>query len=259
MSDQLSMFDRTIWQDSTGAIFSLELADGITLLICLDTKAKYGQEAAHVNHFRILGRKKENPMQGTSGQNSIGLSRSAGLQLSLESRLRVRLGVNGSDLFNLTWKRWDIPSRPPICALRASVRRISGSVSGSWPTPNAIPETRGGLQSNPEKALERRERGHQLNLDDAATLSVWATPATRDYRFANAKSYQERSQSTKGEQLNNQVVHCSGPMPGGPIAETGKVAQLSPAFSLWLMGYHAGWVNCAPQVMPSSRKLRPSS
>ena len=46
----------------------------------------------------------------------------------------------------------------------------------SWPTPNALPPNRGGLQSNPEKAMERRAQGHQLNLDDAATLASWPTP-----------------------------------------------------------------------------------
>ena len=51
---------------------------------------------------------------------------------------------------------------------------------GGWPTPNAIPETRGGLQTNPEKALARREQGHMLNLDDAATLAGWATPRAAD-------------------------------------------------------------------------------
>lgn len=38
----------------------------------------------------------------------------------------------------------------------------------------------------------------------------WPTPAARDYRFANAQSYQERSGTTKGEQLNNAAVHLAG-------------------------------------------------
>jgi len=45
-----------------------------------------------------------------------------------------------------------------------------------WPTPNAIPKGRGGLQANPAKALERKAQGHMLNLDDAATLAGWPTP-----------------------------------------------------------------------------------
>ena len=45
-----------------------------------------------------------------------------------------------------------------------------------WPTPNAIPEGRGGLQRDPEAAMRRRSGGHMLNLDDAATLAL-ASPA----------------------------------------------------------------------------------
>lgn len=38
----------------------------------------------------------------------------------------------------------------------------------------------------------------------------WPTPAARDYRFANAKTYAERGGGKKGEQLNNAVVHLAG-------------------------------------------------
>ena len=62
-----------------------------------------------------------------------------------------------------------------------SSRKTTALVAG-WPTPNAIPESRGGLQTNPEKALERREQGHMLNLDDVAALAGWATPTTRDHK-----------------------------------------------------------------------------
>ena len=62
---------------------------------------------------------------------------------------------------------------------------LSGVASlASWPTPNAIPEGRGGLQSNPEKAMERRAQGHMLNLDDAACLASWPTPTAQDKSLA---------------------------------------------------------------------------
>ena len=38
----------------------------------------------------------------------------------------------------------------------------------------------------------------------------WATPATRDYKGANLKTYAERGGGTKGGQLCNQVVHLAG-------------------------------------------------
>jgi hypothetical protein len=118
------------------------------------------------------------------------------------------MAAYGSPEYALIWKHWPMSSGPPICALRASRRRTSDNDFGGWqtptvndgtgkgytydqgdkekprlsnlglvgwPSPNAIPESRGGLQANPEKALARRAQGHQLNLDDAATLSLAST------------------------------------------------------------------------------------
>lgn len=67
----------------------------------------------------------------------------------------------------------------------------------SWPTPNAIPEGRGGLQSNPQKALERREQGHQLNLDDAACLASWPTPAAHEFEIADPERMLKRREEQK--------------------------------------------------------------
>lgn len=76
-------------------------------------------------------------MKGISGPSFDVWLRSARLQSSLESRLRVALDVNGSPEYSLTWKHWAMPSREPICALRASVLRISGQDFGGWATPEA--------------------------------------------------------------------------------------------------------------------------
>lgn len=72
-----------------------------------------------------------------SGRRSATSSRSAALQRSLESKLRARLEGTGSPLYELTWKRWDMPQGAPICALRASALITSGSdSSGRLPTPS---------------------------------------------------------------------------------------------------------------------------
>lgn len=89
-----------------------------------------------------------------------------------------------------------------------------------WPTPNALALTRGGFQTDPEKALERRKQGHALNLDDAVCM-IGATP--------------------------------------GSPAPTEKRGALNPAFSLWLQGFPVAWACCAAPVTRSSRKSRRNS
>ena len=77
------------------------------------------------------------PMPGTYGRNSGGSSPSAGLQRSLANRLRARTDVSGLLEYALVWKSWDILLALPICALRASARRTSGSDFFGWQTPTA--------------------------------------------------------------------------------------------------------------------------
>jgi hypothetical protein len=108
----------------------------------------------------------------------------------------------------------------------------------AWPTPNAIPEGRGGLQSNPEKALQRRAQGHMLNLDDAAILAAWPPPKNRDHH-TEGEGQVSPSLAVVAEQSLGATLN-------GSPAQTAKPGQLNPAFSLFLMGYNRTWLMCAP-------------
>lgn len=110
-------------------------------------------------------------MNDISGRSSPDSSLSATLQRSLESKLQARLVGRGFPVFALTWKRWDMQSGPPICALRASVRRTSGNDFGGWPTPRREDSESTGAGTS------GRQGG--LNLQTAAS---WATPTTRDWK-----------------------------------------------------------------------------
>jgi hypothetical protein len=279
---QLSMFSLWISEASPDAISSLASPSGTTpwlsptgLLI-----APSGPAPVPANLSARQAKAAGSMMSGTYGPHGTISSASADLQRSLASRLRVRTASVGSTLFTLTWKERATPSGRLICALRASALRISGSGSGSWPTPQThdssgakTPEQIAAIRARckaegkgspgfanlnevvmlaswitpaareaggtPEQFLARkvkaRENGAELgisltSLSLQAQLLAWATPAARDYRFANAKSFAERGGGKKGEQLNNQVVH-SGPTPIGSHAETGKPGQLNPAHS----------------------------
>lgn len=91
-----------------------------------------------------------------------------------------------------------------------------------WPTPTASLGEKGGLVT-PQKG---REGG---TLTEAVAARMFPTPAARDFRHPNAKSYEERGGGKKGEQLPNAV--------GGP---------LNPPWVEWLMGWPIGWTDLRP-------------
>ena len=86
------------------------------------------------------------------------------------------MGVDGSPEYALTWKHWDMPSGPPICALRASGRRTSGSGCIGWATPMSrdhFPAHR------PEYIAEKKAQGHGMaNLNDQVQVAGWPSPTT---------------------------------------------------------------------------------
>lgn len=100
------------------------------------TTTHCGPEVALASHSAPLGSNEGQQTSAICGQNLPVSSRSAALQSQLESRLRALLEGRGFPAYSLTWKHWDMPQRPPICALRASVRRTSGNGSTGLPTPS---------------------------------------------------------------------------------------------------------------------------
>jgi hypothetical protein len=164
-------------KDLINVTFSQALEDGLTHLHWLIGPGtdKCGPEAAHASHSVSRGKAKELETIDTFGPLFGGLSRNADLQQYLESRLRASMDVNGSLEYVLTWKRWDIDSGPPICALRASARRTYGNDFGGWPTPTSK-EKAGGEYKDPEKALKRALGPHANDLRDFAQMAGWPTP-----------------------------------------------------------------------------------
>ncbi len=268
--DPSPKFGSEIYEASRNAISSLELPAGLTR-----SSSRAGQQTgpsgpapARASRSVRRAKGKAPTTNGTCGRSSPDLSASAVLQRSLASRLRAVTDVNGSPEYSLTWREWDMPQREPICALRASARRISDSGCSGWATPDANAMNDGEtLESWLARAAKLKEKhgngnGAGMPLAVQALLSGWATPRASDKNGDSIPENQEggmalhsmaaladwcsptaqdgsrgslppREHDT-GVPLSQQAA-LAGPDSGSSPAATAKRGALNPAHSLWLM------------------------
>ncbi len=244
------------------------------------TTDQSGQDLVRANLSATQVAEKGLLTSGTSGLTGSTSSNSADLQRSLANRLQAKTASVGSTLYKLTWKERTTPSGHLISALRASVLRTSGNVSGSWPTPTTR-DHKGGYQGG-------RIRNGKIStdtLDVAAQLSGWATPNTMDSLPLRSREAMIRMHQTTRknrsfpcnlrEQVSPDMIEAvmeakgevtpepkpmrltvTGQMLTGSDAEMESGGQLNPAHSRWLMGLPQGWDDSAPTATPSQRKSR---
>ena len=130
----------------------------------------FGREAAPASRSATPAEAEEQQTRGTSGLSSNVSLQSAALQLSLESRLRASMDVDGSPEYELTWSQWAMPWGLPICALRASGHHTSEADSGGWPTPRTSDTNGPGLHGD-----------GGMDLRTAALWTAgWTTPNAAD-------------------------------------------------------------------------------
>lgn len=114
-----------ILKSSHNAIFSQGLEVGVMpydspgYQMTLD----FGQDHVHVKPSLFQERKKDLKTKDICGPSSQNSLTSAGLQLSLENRLKRQLNMDGSILFKMTWKDAATPAHRRYCLLRALAHR----------------------------------------------------------------------------------------------------------------------------------------
>jgi hypothetical protein len=215
--------------------------------------------------------------------------KSSDLQRSLVSKLQAKTALVGSTLYKLTWKERVTPAGGSISALRASVLRTSGNVSGSWPTPTTR-DYKGGykggrirdgkistdtldvtaqlvatgwptpLANNGTKDCSRFREDRQNGLGAIASLtSGWATPTTSDHKGAG-KPESVKNWDKRGHNLPEQGQMSGWPTPisstGGPTKNPNNPRGNQGGNPLATTASMAGWPT--PTSMTGGTGIAPS-
>ena len=176
---QLSMWHLMTSEASPSVTSSPGSADGDTPCVLPDgqTTGQSGQGAAPASRFRSQAKALVLTIHGTSGPTSTASSSPADPLSSWESKLRGRLGTDGSMEFALIWKELATPAGRSIFRLsRSTPRTFASDSTGSqwtWPTPDTCAGGTGPSQAN---------RNSPRLQDLVPLLSPWSTPQARDWK-----------------------------------------------------------------------------
>ena len=222
----------------------------------------FGPEAAHVNHSQLLEPTQGNQMNATYGPNLPVWLTSAGLQQSLENRLRARLGVNGSMEYALTWKVCNLPSLPPICALRSLKHPpdTRGFIGWHRPAARDWKDSPGmaTVAKNPDGTTRLRVDQLPRQVRLCLTPAAWMPcQCCEDYICTIHGMHAYDCECPPMEEWETDPYDPGQTLT--PFLASMVGAGFNPAHSRWLMGFPPEWDDCAVTAMPSSRKPQRSS
>jgi hypothetical protein len=216
-------------EDSRSAIFLPESEAGH--LLCNsqdgDQTAQSGQDLVRVSHSVKRASKKPKPTKGISGQNCSGSSESVSLTQYLANRLAQQLDTGGSMEYRTTWRQKTTPLGRLYWEHSASAHLTKEADCFGWPTAQASEKT------GPEKLQSKQAKGSGgINLQQAATLTPWGTPASRDWK--------------DGSQADVKTNGLLGRQAWLSPASTENRGVLDAALSRWLMGFPEAWDRASP-------------
>jgi len=266
--NQLSIFDLPTFQDLTSVISSPGSGVGAKHYTSRDGRliVLSGQGAARASRSRSRARAQEPTTPATSGPTSTASSPPADPLSSWGSRLRERLGTDGSMEFELIWKEVATPAGRQIFRLSRSTPRTFASAStgshSTWPTPRSSDEKNGNGKTGNRTPEAAHKAGWTL---PELTRATWPTPvANPDNKTPEAHlAMKLRMGERDGTHSNRTAItdlqvmaKAFGTTTFGSPDQTAKPGALNPAFPCWLMGYPTEWESCAPTATPSSHKSR---
>lgn len=245
----------------------------------------FGQDLAPASRSRPRVSGRARTTNDTCGPRCSGSSASVALASSLASRLRQRLGTDGSMEYSQTWREKATPAGRSYWAHTASARRTSVSGCTGWPTATSRDHKDGHEQPNvpingllgrvawlagwgspragetgscrSEEAIAKaKEKGGSVALEDQVHLAGWASPKARDHKGNGVSVERKQRENWIRDSLDYQCKH--GLATTSSPAETGSRAALNPAHSRWLQGYPAEWCQAAIRAWrKSKRQARP--
>ena len=227
--DQSPTYSQMTFKDLRSAIFSPESEAGHSPCNSQDGAriVLSGPDLAPVSHSAKPVNKKPKKTNDISGRRCTGSSASVSLSKCLASRLRQQLDTDGLMEYRMIWREKITPLGRSYWEHSASAHRTSDPDYTGWPTPAAC-ETTGA-----ETVESKRARGSGgINLQQAATLTPWGTPASRDWK--------------DGHQVDVQTNSLLGRQAWLSTASMENRGVLDAAFSRWLMGFPLTWDEASP-------------